>query len=186
MFAKDSTSNTIDKAISEIYDKAIRNGYSQTYDFGEYVGKRNPWYNLKLILWRSGTANARPSGTYQAPSGFELSISNGNPASAMEMLYVLANNYKYTITINPKNGSKTPETLEPEEISVSSLEELELLDNEEIEYTEESFEDSTYSEIIENGKVVSIIDGDLTGAEVLTTQDININITINAIKEETM
>lgn len=124
----------------------------------------------------SGTANARPSGEYQAPTGFELRVSNGEPASAMEMLYVLANNYKYTITVNPGNGSKSGETLEPEEISVTSLEELDLLDNEEIEYTEESFDDPIYTEIIEDGKVVSIIDGDLTGAEVLTTQNININI----------
>lgn len=176
MFAKDSTSNTIDQAISEIYDKAIRNGYSQLYDFGDYIGKRNPWYNLKLILWRSGTANARPSGEYQAPTGFELGVSNGEPASAMEMLYVLANNYKYTITVNPGNGSKSGETLEPEEISVTSLEELDLLDNEEIEYTEESFDDPIYTEIIEDGKIVSVIDGDLTGAEVLTTQNIDINV----------
>ena len=183
MFAKDTTSNTIDQAITEIYEKAIRNGYSQLYDFGEYMGKRNPWYNLKLILWKSGTANARPSGEYQAPVGFELGVSNGEPASAMEMLYVLANNYKYTIIINPKNGSKTGETLEPvDEISISSLEELEMLDNEEIEYTEESFDDPIYTEILENGKIVSVIDGDLTGAEVLTTQ--NIDITIKSKEEE--
>lgn len=176
MFAKDTTSNTIDQAITEIYNKAIRNGYSQLYDFGDYIGKRNPWYNLKLILWKSGKSNARPGGTYQAPIGFKLGTSNGEPASAMEMLYVLANNYKYTITINPNNGSKTGETLEPiDEISISSLEELETLDSEEIEYTEESFDNSIYTEIIEDGKVVSVIDGDLSGAEILTTQNIEIN-----------
>lgn len=44
--------------------------------------------------------NAAASGTYQAPSGFVLGSNDGTPASQKEKLYVLVNNYAWTITYN--------------------------------------------------------------------------------------
>ena len=47
----------------------------------------------------SGT-NGAVTGTYQAPAGFVLGVSDGTPASAKEEIYVLVNNYDWTITYN--------------------------------------------------------------------------------------
>lgn len=47
----------------------------------------------------SGT-NAAPSGTYQAPSGFIHKMSDGDPESGMEQIYVLIHNYGWIITFN--------------------------------------------------------------------------------------
>lgn len=56
-------------------------------------------YSAAKSMNISGT-NAAPSGTYQAPAGFSLGVSDGTPASAKEQLYVLVNNYNWTITFN--------------------------------------------------------------------------------------
>lgn len=45
-------------------------------------------------------SNAAASGIYQAPAGFVLGVSDGAPASAKEQIYVLVNNYGWTITYN--------------------------------------------------------------------------------------
>jgi hypothetical protein len=41
------------------------------------------------------------SDTIQAPSGFSLGISNGNPANNAEKIYVLVENYGHTVTLAP-------------------------------------------------------------------------------------
>jgi hypothetical protein len=45
-------------------------------------------------------SNAAPSGTFQAPTGFVLGVSDGTPASAKEQVFVLINNYNWSITMN--------------------------------------------------------------------------------------
>ncbi|MBT1702970.1 hypothetical protein [Chryseosolibacter indicus] len=47
----------------------------------------------------SGT-NAAPSGTYEAPTGFVLGVSDGSPVTARQKMYVLNNNYLFAITSN--------------------------------------------------------------------------------------
>lgn len=42
--------------------------------------------------------NSKPSGTYQAPTGFVHYLEDGNPASPLERIFVLAHNYKWIIT----------------------------------------------------------------------------------------
>lgn len=59
-------------------------------------GKRNQYYGLR-IDWR--ILDPTPSGTYQAPSGFELGVQDGNPATPMEKIYVLENNYKQNFNL---------------------------------------------------------------------------------------
>ena len=46
--------------------------------------------------------NQRPSGTEQAPEGFVKGSSNGSPATPMEKIYVLKNNYAQRWTIKPE------------------------------------------------------------------------------------
>ena len=63
-------------------------------------GGRNHFYGLS-IHYRSSTNNhynLLPTGTYQTPEGFADGSSNGNPATPMEKLYVLKNNYNMKFT----------------------------------------------------------------------------------------
>lgn len=46
-------------------------------------------------------SSTRPSGTYQQPSGYVQGSSNGTPASPMEKIWVLSNQYGHTWTVRP-------------------------------------------------------------------------------------
>jgi len=61
---------------------------------------RNDWPAFGGRPWDIAGSNAAPSGTYQAPVGFVLHLSDGNPISAQEKLFVLAHNYGWVITFN--------------------------------------------------------------------------------------
>lgn len=53
-------------------------------------GNRNQFYKLTLDLYAAvAPTNKRPSGVYQAPDGFVKGVSNGNPTTPMEKVYVL-------------------------------------------------------------------------------------------------
>jgi hypothetical protein len=43
--------------------------------------------------------NAKPSGTYQQPAGYEQGVSNGTPASPMEKIWVMVNQYGHAWTL---------------------------------------------------------------------------------------
>ncbi|GGG46908.1 hypothetical protein [Epilithonimonas arachidiradicis] len=86
-------------------DELVTNFYNKTVEFATLSNSsavngvlRKINFDISWINGASG-ANNRPSGTYQAPSGFSLGVNNGIPASAMEMLYVLVMHYKWVITI---------------------------------------------------------------------------------------
>jgi len=64
---------------------------------------RSKWSFFNVSVARSmniGGTNATPTGIYQAPTGFILGSNDGTPASAKEQVYVLVNNYAWTITMN--------------------------------------------------------------------------------------
>lgn len=67
-------------------------------------GKRNQFYSLSISMYGSvfPDENQRPSGTEQAPEGFVKGSSNGSPATPMEKIYVLKNNYAQRWTIKPE------------------------------------------------------------------------------------
>lgn len=67
-------------------------------------GKRNQFYGLSVSMYTAAypTENQRPSGTEQAPEGFVKGSSNGSPATPMEKIYVLKNNYAQRWTIKPE------------------------------------------------------------------------------------
>lgn len=70
-------------------------------------GNRNQFYKLTLDLYTSAApTNKRPSGVYQAPEGFVKGVSNGNPTTPMEKVYVLTNNYGQTWILAPAPASK--------------------------------------------------------------------------------
>lgn len=68
-------------------------------------GKRNQFYGLTIDMYApSSPYDFRPSGEYQAPSGFVKGVSNGNPATPMEKVYVLQNNYAHSWDMNPNKA----------------------------------------------------------------------------------
>ena len=78
-----------------VYDETIKHPMTSQED-----GHRNLWYYLTSTLYGYSTGSPkRPTGTYQAPSGFEQGVSNGTPASQMEKVYVLTHNYSQTWNI---------------------------------------------------------------------------------------
>lgn len=48
--------------------------------------------------------NVRPTGTYQAPSGYVQGSANGTPANQMEKIYVLVNQYEMVVSVLNATG----------------------------------------------------------------------------------
>lgn len=96
-----TTQERSDTFVNSFYDKVMSWEYitmSQT----AADGNRNQFYGLTLDLYRaSAPYNKRPSGAYQAPEGFVKGVSNGNPTTPMEKVYVLANNYAQVWVLPP-------------------------------------------------------------------------------------
>lgn len=101
-----STQERADTFVNTFYDKIMSWSYitmSQTAS----DGNRNQFYKLTLDLYTSAApTNKRPSGVYQAPEGFVKGVSNGNPMTPMEKVYVLTNNYGQTWILAPAPASK--------------------------------------------------------------------------------
>lgn len=97
-----NTQERADTFVNTFYDKIMSWSYitmSQTAS----DGNRNQFYKLTLDLYTSAApTNKRPSGVYQAPEGFVKGVSNGNPTTPMEKVYVLTNNYAQRWTIKPE------------------------------------------------------------------------------------
>lgn len=101
-----NTQERADTFVNTFYDKIMSWSYitmSQTAS----DGNRNQFYKLTLDLYTSAApTNKRPSGVYQAPEGFVKGVSNGNPKTPMEKVYVLTNNYGQTWILAPAPASK--------------------------------------------------------------------------------
>lgn len=101
-----NTQERADTFVNTFYDKMMSWSYitmSQTAS----DGNRNQFYKLTLDLYAAVTpTNKRPSGVYQAPDGFVKGVSNGNPTTPMEKVYVLTNNYGQTWILAPAPASK--------------------------------------------------------------------------------
>lgn len=91
-----------DDFVNSFYDLVV--GWDQiTMASVAKDGERNQFYGLSVSMYSatSPTENQRPSGTEQAPEGFVKGSSNGSPATPMEKIYVLKNNYAQKWTIKP-------------------------------------------------------------------------------------
>ena len=92
-----------DDFVNSFYDLVV--GWDQiTMTSVAKDGKRNQFYSLSVSMYNAiyPTENQRPSGTEQAPEGFVKGSSNGSPATPMEKIYVLKNNYAQRWTIKPE------------------------------------------------------------------------------------
>lgn len=101
-----NTQERADTFVNTFYDKIMSWSYitmSQTAS----DGNRNQFYKLTLDLYAAvAPTNKRPSGVYQAPDGFVKGVSNGNPTTPMEKVYVLTNNYGQTWILAPAPASR--------------------------------------------------------------------------------
>lgn len=101
-----STQERADKFVDAFYDKMMSWEYITMSQVAS-DGNRNQFYKLILSLYgASAPSNKRPSGVYQAPEGFVKGVSNGNPTTPMEKVYVLTNNYGQTWVLAPAPASK--------------------------------------------------------------------------------
>jgi hypothetical protein len=58
-----------------------------------------PFRSMIFYLNEGSRLTNRPSGTYQAPTGFDKNVSNGTPANELEIIYCLVENYGHTWTV---------------------------------------------------------------------------------------
>lgn len=101
-----STQERADRFVDAFYDKMMSWDYITMSQVAS-DGNRNQFYKLTLDLYTSAApTNKRPSGVYQAPEGFVKGVSNGNPTTPMEKVYVLTNNYGQTWVLAPAPASK--------------------------------------------------------------------------------
>lgn len=87
-----------DNFIENVYDQVIATASMAT---GQGILRRT---TLRLERY-SVNQYLRPSGIYQAPSGYVQGSSNGTPSSPMEMIYVLVNQYEWTIYVTSEGAS---------------------------------------------------------------------------------
>ena len=102
----------MDGIVDEFYDFVTSWEYV-TMNSEASDGERNQFYGCK-VRWTSvayPNNDPRPSGTYQAPSGFVKGQSNGNPASPMEKIYALVENYNMVITVREEETTASTRTL---------------------------------------------------------------------------
>lgn len=101
-----NTQDRADTFVNTFYDKVMSWDYITMSQVAS-DGNRNQFYKLVLNLYiASAPTNKRPSGVYQAPEGFVKGVSNGNPTTPMEKVYVLTNNYGQTWILAPAPASK--------------------------------------------------------------------------------
>lgn len=101
-----NTQERADTFVNTFYDKMMSWDYITMSQMAS-DGNRNQFYKLTLDLYAAvAPTNKRPSGVYQAPDGFVKGVSNGNPTTPMEKVYVLTNNYGQTWILAPAPASK--------------------------------------------------------------------------------
>lgn len=87
-------------------DTFIENVYDQVTTTASMTTGQGILRRTTLRIERhSVNPHLRPSGTYQAPAGYVQGSSNGTPASPMEMIYVLVNQYEWTIYVTGEGAS---------------------------------------------------------------------------------
>lgn len=103
MYRNLPTQERCDTFISTLYDKVMGFDYL-TMSSVASDGKRNQFYGLYISIYLASTPDdKRPSGVFQAPLGFVKGVSNGNPQTPMEKIYVLTNNYNQRWVVKPED-----------------------------------------------------------------------------------
>lgn len=99
MHASYQTQLKIDDVVDSFYAKVITEA---SMEIGNTLLRQVVWN----VGWITNTVkNNRPSGTYQEPSGYVQGVSNGTPASQLEKIWVLVNQYKWIVTVTNESGT---------------------------------------------------------------------------------
>lgn len=97
IYASFQNSGGIDSYVNNFYDFIVANASMS-------VGS-TPFRNMTIDAYGTNISDqnnsTRPSGTYQQPSGYIQGSSNGTPASPMEKIWVLTNQYGHTWIVKP-------------------------------------------------------------------------------------
>ena len=77
------------------------------------TGGSNKFREMTIQMLGVNNGNNRPSGTYQAPKGFEKNVSNGTPANELEIVYCFVENYGHTWTVGDGTSTFNTQTFSP-------------------------------------------------------------------------
>ena len=77
--------------VNNLFDFIVTRGYGNIT-----TGGSDKFRDMIISMSIGANANNRPSGTYQAPTGFSKNVSNGTPANELEKVYCLVENYGHT------------------------------------------------------------------------------------------
>jgi hypothetical protein len=77
------------------------------------TGGSNKFREMTIQMVSVNNGNNRPSGTYQAPKGFEKNVSNGTPANELEIVYCFVENYGHTWTVGDGTSTFNLQTFSP-------------------------------------------------------------------------
>jgi hypothetical protein len=81
-------------------DAYVNSFYDITVATANITGTSSePFRGLTVSYDNGSPANAKPSGIYQQPAGYEQGVSNGTPASPMEKIWVMVNQYGHSWTL---------------------------------------------------------------------------------------
>ena len=86
----DTVANT-NAIVNNLFDFIVTRGYGNIT-----TGGSDKFRDMSISMSIGANANNRPSGTYQAPTGFSKNVSNGTPANELEKVYCLVENYGHT------------------------------------------------------------------------------------------
>ena len=86
----DTVANT-NAIVNNLFDFIVTRGYGNIT-----TGGSDKFRDMSIEMDITNNTNNRPSGTYQAPTGFSKNVSNGTPANELEKVYCLVENYGHT------------------------------------------------------------------------------------------
>jgi len=78
--------------VNNLFDFIVTRGYGNITTGGSDKFRD---MSIRMSIGNNNNNN-RPSGTYQAPTGFNKNVSNGTPANELEKVYCLVENYGHT------------------------------------------------------------------------------------------
>lgn len=95
------TQERIDDFVDDVYTIVTNNADIAGVD----TLLRQVYLNIGNYSNQTLPYTVRPTGEYQATGGYEAGISNGSPTTAMEKIYVLVNQYDWTVVVLNETGS---------------------------------------------------------------------------------
>jgi len=95
--------------VNNLFDFIVTRGYGNITTGGSDKFRDMTIY-MSIGL---NNTNNRPSGIYQAPTGFNKNVSNGTPANELEKVYCLVENYGHTWEVGDGVTSGVTQTFSP-------------------------------------------------------------------------